>query len=80
MKNLIPGIIGIALGALILYGYLVWGGPQGAGAFQTGQTAGLVFGLLLLLAGIFYLVRGFQMMGQPPRGKKRPKKRSRGEK
>jgi hypothetical protein len=39
------------------------GGPQGSGAYAAGQTGALVFGVLLLIIGAYYLLKGGQKAG-----------------
>jgi hypothetical protein len=58
MRNRIFGAIGVLWGAGILASGLLRGGPEGAGAYGAGQMAGLVFGLLLLVAGGYSLLKG----------------------
>jgi uncharacterized membrane protein HdeD (DUF308 family) len=79
MRNLISGVVGIVLGAFILLGSLLRGGPQGEGAYRAGQVTALLFGLLCLVAGIYYLVKGIKERSQPPARPKRPRRRVRDE-
>ena len=59
MRNRILGAIGVVWGGLILLGRLASGGPvDGTGAYGGGQMIGLVFAVLLLLVGLYYLIRG----------------------
>jgi hypothetical protein len=39
-------------------------GPQGYGAYAAGQTAALVFAVLLVVVGGYYLLKGGQKMGK----------------
>ena len=58
MRNRILGAIGVIWGGLILLGRLIGGGPEdGAGAYAAGQMTGVVFGVLLLVVGLYYLTR-----------------------
>ncbi len=76
MRNAIFGGIGVLWGlAILLYGFL-GGGPSSGGAYGAGQMVGMVFGVLLLGAGLFYLVRGIQELNQG-KEEKRPRKRKR---
>lgn len=60
MKNKILGVIGILWGGgILVYGLLHREGT-GDTAYQSGQTAGLVFGAILLIVGLFYLVKGLR--------------------
>jgi hypothetical protein len=58
MRNRILGAIGVIWGGLMLVSALLRGGPQGSGAYAAGQTAGLVFAVLLVLVGSYYLIKG----------------------
>ena len=58
MRNRIFGTIGLIWGGAILVRAFLHGGPEGSGAYAAGQTAGLVFGGLLVVVGGYYLVRG----------------------
>jgi hypothetical protein len=61
MRNRIFGAIGVVWGGLMLVSAFLRGGPQGSGAYAAGQTAGLVFAVLLVLVGAYYLIgRGQQ--------------------
>ena len=58
MRNRIVGGIGVVWGgAMLIYG-LTQGEPQGQGAYATGQIGGLIFGGVLLVAGLYYLIKG----------------------
>ena len=58
MSNRIVGAIGVLWGGGILASHFLREQPQGQGAYAQGQTFGLVFGLLLFAAGLYYLVKG----------------------
>ncbi len=58
MRSRILGLIGVVWGAGILLSRLLRGPPQGGGAYPSGQVAGLIFGGILLVAGLLYLFRG----------------------
>ena len=59
MRNRVLGAIGALWGGLILLGRLAGGGAgDGTGAYGAGQAVGLVFAVLLLVVGLYYLVRG----------------------
>jgi len=51
------------------------GGPTGQGAFGAGQVVGLIFGVLLLVAGAYYLIAGVQAVQAAPPTKKKKRKR-----
>lgn len=57
-RNRILGAIGFIWGAGVLISRVA--GSEGAaeGAYATGQSAGLIFGALLAVVGLYYLVRG----------------------
>jgi len=58
MRNRVLGAIGVIWGGLILLGRLIGGDPEeGAGAYAAGQMTGVVFGVLLLVVGLYYLTR-----------------------
>ena len=53
-RNRISGIVGVVWGGLILLGAA--GHGIGGGAFGAGHLVGLAFGVVLLVAGFFYLM------------------------
>jgi len=59
-KNRILGLIGVLWGGGMLLARLARGSSAAAAneAYATGQTIGLVFGALLLLVGLYYLIKG----------------------
>jgi uncharacterized membrane protein YfcA len=58
MRDRVLGAIGVIWGGLILVGRLGGGDPvTGAGAYAAGQMTGLIFGVLLLVVGLYYLTR-----------------------
>lgn len=58
MKYLILGIIGIVWGAGIIVNGMLNGNPQtGNQVYQTGQNTGLIFGAILIVAGILAIVK-----------------------
>jgi hypothetical protein len=63
MRNRIFGGIGVVWGGLILVTWFMRGGPQGSGAYAAGQTGALVFGVLLLIIGAYYVLKGGQKAG-----------------
>lgn len=58
MRNRVFGAIGVIWGGIVLLSVFTRGGPSGGGAYGAGQSAGLVFGALLFIAGLYYLVKG----------------------
>jgi hypothetical protein len=64
MRNRIFGAIGVIWGGLILVSAYLRGGPQGSGSYAAGQTGALVFAVLLMLVGGFYLLKGGQKTGK----------------
>ena len=58
MRNRIFGGIGVVWGGAMLVSALLRAGPEGSGAYGAGQVAGLVFALLLVVVGGYYLLKG----------------------
>jgi hypothetical protein len=58
MRNRIFGAIGVTWGGLMLVSSFMRGGPQGSGAYAAGQTGALVFAVLLVMIGGYYLAKG----------------------
>jgi hypothetical protein len=58
MRNIVINAIAVLWGAAILLRFLLQGGPTSQGSYAIGEWVGLVFGLLLLSAGLFNLVWG----------------------
>jgi hypothetical protein len=58
MRNRIFGAIGMTWGGLMLVSSFMRGGPQGSGAYAAGQTGALVFAVLLVMIGGYYLAKG----------------------
>lgn len=59
MRNRVLGAIGVLWGGMILLGRLSGGGAgDGAGAYGAGQAVGLVFAVLLLVVGLYYMIWG----------------------
>jgi hypothetical protein len=75
MRNMIMGGIGVLWGGAILLYTMLGDRPQGQGAYGAGQMAGTIFGLLLLLAGLYYLIQGLRSSGQTAKTKTKKKKR-----
>jgi len=58
LRDRILGAIAVIWGSLILVGRLGGGDPvYGAGAYVAGQMTGLVFAVLLVIVGLYYLTR-----------------------
>jgi hypothetical protein len=64
MRNRIFGAIGVVWGGLMLVSAYLRGGPQGSGSYAAGQTGALVFAVLLVLVGGFYLMKGGRKTGK----------------
>jgi hypothetical protein len=64
MRNRIFGGIGVVWGGLMLLSAFIRGGPQGSGSYAAGQTAALVFAVLLVVVGGYYLTKGPQKTGK----------------
>ena len=56
MRQIILGLIGVVWGAFILITNFVGDDSNAGGAYGAGQTAGLVFGAVILVAGAFALI------------------------
>jgi hypothetical protein len=77
MRNFIFGGIGTFWGfAIILYAVL-GGATNGGGAYQAGRIIGIGFGVLLLAAGPFYLIRGLKEWKEEKKERKKKPRRSR---
>jgi hypothetical protein len=63
MRNRIFGGVGVVWGILILLNAFMRGGPQGSGAYAAGQTGALVFAVLLVVVGGYYLLKGGRKTG-----------------
>jgi len=59
MRNRIFGAIGVIWGGGVLLSYFIGArGAEGSNSYTGGQVTGLIFGGLLSVAGLFYLVKG----------------------
>jgi hypothetical protein len=59
MYQRLLGIVGVLWGGgILLSGLLSRGKASGSGDYAAGQSAAWIFGLLLLMAGIFSLIKG----------------------
>ncbi|MCA9284649.1 MAG: hypothetical protein KDA22_05520 [Phycisphaerales bacterium] len=58
MRNRIFGALGVLWGGAMLVSAFFRGGPQGSGAYLAGQIGGLVFALLMLGVGAYFLFKG----------------------
>jgi hypothetical protein len=56
MRNKISGAIGVVWGSLILYNGLT-SHAEGSAAYQSGHAVALVFGAMLLVAGLYYFFK-----------------------
>lgn len=57
MRSRVIGAIAAGWGAFILVSGLASGGVTGSGEYGAGQAGGLVFGGLLLVVGLYYVLR-----------------------
>jgi hypothetical protein len=64
MRNRIFGAIGVIWGGLILVNAYLSGGPRGSGSYAAGQTGALVFAVVMVLVGGYYLLKGGQKAGK----------------
>jgi hypothetical protein len=75
MRNVIFGGIGVLWGgAVVVYG--LFGAPRGEGEYLAGQVCGGIFGLVMFLAGLFYLITGLRSL-TPDAPRRKPRKRKR---
>ena len=58
MRNRIFGATGVLWGGGMLVSAFLRGGAQGSGAYAAGQTAALVFAVVLVAVGGYYLLKG----------------------
>ncbi len=58
MRNRIVGGIGVIWGGSLLFYNLTQDAPLGQGAYAAGQAVGMILGGLLVVIGLYYLVRG----------------------
>lgn len=57
-RNRVLGLIGVIWGgAILLSRFLSASPPSGSGAYGAGRAAGLVFAILLLVVGGYYLFK-----------------------
>jgi hypothetical protein len=56
MRNKISGAIGVIWGGLILLNGLS-SSASGSGAYRGGQMAAMLFGVLLVVAGVYYFFK-----------------------
>ena len=58
MRNKIFGGIGILWGGGLVFRWLFSSSPStGSSAYQSGQSGAVVFGLIMLLAGLYYFFK-----------------------
>jgi len=76
MRNLISGIVGICFGSFILLGFVLRGGPRGAGGYLVGQYIALGMGALFVVGGVYYIVKGFNELRPPAPPRRRRKRQS----
>jgi predicted phage tail protein len=67
MRNRIFGLIGVLWGGAMLVSAFLRGGAQGSGAYAAGQTGALIFAVVLVIAGAYYLLKGSGKERQAPR-------------
>ncbi len=58
MRNRIFGAIGVLWGGAMLVSAFLRDRSQGSSAYEAGQTTALVFAVLLLAVGGYYLLKG----------------------
>lgn len=57
MRDKIFGGIGILWGGAILVRWLMGATDGGSGAYQSGQSAAVIFGIVMLMAGLYYFFK-----------------------
>lgn len=64
-RNKISGRVGVVLGGLMLLSQLSARSSSvpGGAAYEAGRSAGLIFGIVMLVAGLYYLKRAKQESG-----------------
>jgi hypothetical protein len=65
MRNKIFGGIGILWGGAVLANWFISGIPNSGGAYQTGQFTGLLFGALMLGAGLYAFLKKTDKKAEP---------------
>lgn len=58
MRNRIFGIIGILWGGAVVVSFLMREKPVADGAYGAGQSAALILGAVMLIAGVYYTFKG----------------------
>lgn len=67
MRNRIFGFIGVLWGGAMLVSAFLRGGPQGSGAYAAGQNGALIFAVVLVIVGAYYLLKGSDKERPAPR-------------
>lgn len=76
MRNRILGLIGVVWGGFILLNRNSQNvAPTGDRAYDAGLKIGLVFGILLLVSGLYYLIVGDEPLGSVLKSFKKKKKK-----
>jgi hypothetical protein len=76
MRNRIMGGIGVVWGGgVVLYG--LFGQDRAGGAYGAGQMAAIVFGACMLIAGLYYLIKGDSPDEDKPAKRHGPKRKGR---
>lgn len=76
MRNVIFGAIGVLWGGGIVLNALLGDARPADGPAATGRAVGQFMGVLLFVAGLYYLVTGLRGLGkEAPKSKKGKKKR-----
>ena len=57
MRNRITGVIGILWGGGVVVSFFMRGGNIGGGSYGAGQFAGLLIGVVMFGAGIYYVTK-----------------------
>lgn len=57
MRNRILGTIGIVWGGLMVASFFLRGAKIESGSYDVGQIVGVIFGVLLCIAGFYYVFK-----------------------
>lgn len=55
MRNKILGTIGILWGGAIVISFVARGAPVGGGPYAAGALTGVLFGVVMFVAGVYYV-------------------------
>jgi hypothetical protein len=58
VRNVISGTIGILWGGALILARIFGGAPSGSASYQSGSWTGTAIGIVMLVAGIYYVRKG----------------------